>query len=267
MTAPAPPFILAVDAGNSRIKFGLFRRAEGPRELPPSVQFTAVPVVRELPWERLRGWPQLAEAASVVAGSNPAAMETVLREWSQLPLPPPLVIRDRTRLPLVVDVDFPEKVGIDRLLNAVAANAVRPADRPAIVVDCGTATTVDFVNADGAFAGGAILPGFELSARALNRYTALLPLLSRQDLGGEPQPLGRSTRDAIRSGLFWGQIGAVKELVQRLTESTEREPLLLLTGGGARLLSPHLPGSRWEAALPMQGLVLAAQALERDDVG
>jgi type III pantothenate kinase len=150
------------------------------------------------------------------------------------------------------------RVGVDRLLNAVAANVIRPAARPAVIVDTGTATTVDLVNTDGAFEGGAILPGFELCARALHDYTALLPLLSIEELAGEPrEPLGRNTRAALRSGLFWGQLGAVKELIERLTP-VRTEPLVLLTGGGAVLLASHFPEARWEPHLSLQGLVVMA---------
>ena len=87
--------------------------------------------------------------------------------------------------------------------------------RPAIIVDSGTATTVDAVDADGVFLGGAILPGFGLLARSLQRYTALLPLITLEELGtGPPPAVGRDTTAAIKSGLFFGQLGAVRELVR-----------------------------------------------------
>jgi type III pantothenate kinase len=142
---------------------------------------------------------------------------------------------------------------------------VRPTGEPVIIVDSGTATTVDLVGADGVFAGGAILAGFELSALALHRYTALLPLVPPSDLKGtDPAPVGKNTRDAIRSGLFWGHIGAVKELVARLGQSQATVPQVILTGGAAALLAPHLPGRvRSESNLPLKGLAIVAGHLER----
>ena len=112
------------------------------------------------------------------------------------------------------------------------------------------------VSADGAFEGGAILPGLALSAKALHEYTALLPLVSVMELGqATPEPLGRNTRAAIRSGLFWGQLGAVKELIERQIGS---DADIFVTGGGGALLAEHLPSARFEPHLPLQGLVLIA---------
>ena len=135
-----------------------------------------------------------------------------------------------------------------------------------IVVDSGTATTVNFISKDGIFRGGAILPGLEMSAKALHHYTAVLPVVPVQELGGElPVAPGRNTREAIRNGLFWGQVGAIRELVVQ-TCRNERLPepdfsgennvpdsvWMILTGGGGPVLSPQFPGllfvpSLWDA--------------------
>ena len=94
--------------------------------------------------------------------------------------------------------------GIDRLVDAVAANRLRKSHRPAAIVDVGTAITVDLVAADGAFLGGSILPGIALSARALHEFTDLLPLVDVGELVEPPPALGTDTEAAMRSGLFWG---------------------------------------------------------------
>jgi len=169
---------------------------------------------------------------------------------------------------LTIDVDEPRKVGIDRLLNAVAANTLRQTDQGAIIVDTGTATTVDVVSSEGHFAGGSILPGFELSAKSLHDYTALLPLIPVSDLRQqEPVVLGKDTTNAIRSGLFWGQLGAVRELIHQfqnhsLFKTCPEPPLVLLTGGGSSLLAPHLDELvRFEPLLTLQGLAIVAQEI------
>jgi type III pantothenate kinase len=205
-------------------------------------------------------------------------VERLLEGWARRGWPTPFVVRDYTAIPVAVDVDAPEKVGLDRLLAAVAANALRPADRAAIVIDSGTATTVNYISAQGIFCGGAILPGLEMSAKALHHYTALLPLLPVHELGGdEPIAPGRNTREAIRNGLLWGQVGAIRELVRQLclrrghdlpvfdesadavgVASPSRAPWLVLTGGGGPVLSPHFPGVMRLASLGMHGLVLTA---------
>ncbi|MFZ5833296.1 MAG: type III pantothenate kinase, partial [Planctomycetota bacterium] len=143
-------------------------------------------------------------------------------------------------LGLKVDLERPDMVGIDRLLDAVAANALRDPARPAVVVDVGSAITVDLVSAAGAFQGGAILPGLGMAARALHEFTDLLPLIEAHELGEPPPVVGPATVPAMRSGLFWGAVGAVRELVQHMAGD---EAQVFLTGGAgmavARLLGPR----------------------------
>ena len=261
---PRAGALLAIDVGNSRIKLGLFDSVPGERELPRCVRSSVAAADAALPWPEILAWAGVTSAATVIAGANPRGIARVLDGWPEELRRRPVVVDDGTRLPIRIHTDEPRKVGIDRLLNAVAANVIRPPGEPSIVVDTGTATTVDFVTADGAFAGGAILPGFELCARALHHYTALLPLLSIGELASEPhEPLGRSTRAALRSGLFWGQLGAVRELIARLSDGCARVHLLL-TGGGAGLLAAHLPEARLERHLALQGIALVADDLPHE---
>ena len=126
------------------------------------------------------------------------------------------------RLLIAVGLEHPERVGLDRLAAAAAVNRLRSPDRGAIIVDTGSAVTVDLLSADGVFRGGAILPGIDMSARALHEFTDLLPLVSLNELSVPPPALGVSTVTAIRGGLFWGQVGAVRrgiELSSRLVRS------------------------------------------------
>src|SRR4029077_4414928 len=100
----------------------------------------------------------------VAAGVNPAGMQRLLAGWNQSACPEPKLIDLAAELPLRTDVENADHVGIDRLLDGVAANLLRPANQPAVVIDSGTATTVNVVTADGVFRGGAILPGLALQA-------------------------------------------------------------------------------------------------------
>lgn len=263
--------LLAVDVGNTRTKFGLFTRPDG--ALPTCEKFLAIPHGETMAWRTLGAWTDGGRMPTVLAGSNPQRIDELtagLRDhgWQDI-----WSLADRSLIPLTVDVDAPDKVGIDRLLNAVATNVLRPKNRPAIMIDTGTAATVDFLAADGRFCGGAILPGFALSAQALHHYTALLPLLTVRELANDPPvAAGRNTSDAIRSGVYWGHTGALKEVISQicrqqllpapswdLPESDPQSPWLLLTGGGAPFLEPVFPFVQQVPSLALYGLVLVAQ--------
>ncbi len=258
---------LAIDVGNTRIKFGLFERARRDANgatLPVCVAFAAVPVGESIDWQKVSAqFDQTAASISsaVVAGPNPVAIEMLLSNWSHCGWPQPRVISRSADLPLRTSVEFPDHVGIDRLLNAVAANVLRPTNRGAIVVSAGTATTIDLITADGTFSGGAIMPGLELGARALHDYTALLPLVDVPALIQlDVSPLGRETHAAISSGLWYGQIGGIREIVSRLVEPATQPPLILVTGGnGSRLAQALGDGYRFEPDLALRGLASVAQ--------
>jgi type III pantothenate kinase len=286
LSADSDTFWLAVDVGNSRIKIGLFDASREScldsraavsgslltafAELPESVGFYSIPLDSSVDWDAIFGsHDRTRNLHSVIVGSNQHGVDRVVAEWPQW-LAKPVVMRNAESLTLDIQVDEPKRVGLDRLLNAVAANVVRDSGQAAIIVDCGTATTVDLVSSAGSFCGGAILPGFTLCARALNQYTEVLPLISMDELfdllpSEDCHPvLGSNTQAAIMSGVFWGQIGAVRELIARLsaqqssTAVENSDHKVLLTGGGARLLVPYFADAIHCPYLPLQGLVSTA---------
>jgi len=267
--------ILAVDVGNTRTKFGLFLPTPaGVSELPTCERFLAIPHDDVIPWNTLARWTDQKRGRVAVAGSNPGRMSDLCQTFEEQNWTTPWMLTNRQEIPLEIDVDVPEKVGIDRLLNAVAVNVMRPASRPAIVIDTGTTATVDFVDARGRFCGGAILPGFAMSAQALHAYTALLPLLTVRELANDPPvAVGRNTSDAIRSGIYWGHAGALQQVITQICRqqslpvpkwdepdsSDPQAPWLLLTGGGAPFLKPVFPAIPQVPSFALHGLVLAAQ--------
>jgi type III pantothenate kinase len=260
--------VIAVDAGNSRIKFGVFERGQNSegQALPACLASSAVAAAEQIDWAsvtaHLEEWVSHITLA-VIAGANPAGVERLLSSWPAAFEIVPRVMKRAAELPLHVSVESPDKVGIDRLLDAVAANVLRPQGEAVVIVDAGTATTVDLVSAEGAFEGGSILPGIELGARALHQYTALLPLIDVPALlAGSVPPLGRNTREAIGSGLWFGQIGAIRELIFWLAQSTARLPQILVTGGNGRWLAPALRlDADFEPDLALRGLAHVAQSL------
>lgn len=260
--------LVTIDVGNSRIKLGLFRKNSEFKpggHLPQYLHSVAINLDEPVPWHELASWtgnrPELVHAV-ILGGVNPRGRDKVLDSWPVDGWPQPVIIDNPFVLPIKINIRSKRTVGVDRLLNAIAGNIIRPAGRSMIIIDSGTATTIDVVSSEGAFEGGAILPGFQLGARALHQYTALLPHISNDEMVRKlPGSVGKNTRDALRSGLFWGQFGGIKEIVRLHQESLSDEPLLVVTGGAGRLIAPRLPNAVHEPFLALQGLVIVGQQL------
>jgi type III pantothenate kinase len=212
-------------------------------------------------WQRqLHAWVGAAGPVWVVSGVHPQRRDR-LADWLRQGGHTVRLVVSAGQLPLEVAVDHPDKVGIDRLLNAVAVNARRPSGSPAVIVDAGSAVTVDFVDGAGVFRGGAILPGLGLMARALHNYTALLPLIEVN--ADSPLP-GTSTVAAMKAGIFCAVLGGVKECVARLVGAAPpgKEVFVVFGGGDGPLLARHMPGpvESWPL-MTLEGLRLTARNL------
>jgi type III pantothenate kinase len=136
-----------------------------------------------------------------------------------------------------INLPNPAEVGADRIVNAVAAHAEWPGSL--VIVDFGTATTFDVVSADGAYDGGVIAPGINLSMDALYRAAARLPRIAV-----EPPPeglgvIGKGTVHAMQSGVFWGYVGLIEGLVARIAAELPTAPTVIGTGGLASLFGRH----------------------------
>lgn len=255
-------WLVAVDIGNSVVKGGVFDATSGsPNDLADEpLRWADAPL--ETPLDLLSRLGVEAETSlSWCVSSVQRAAEERLR--SGLAERRPLDAYRRlahSDVPLGIDVDFPERVGMDRLATAVAANSLRPAEVAAIVVDAGTAIKVHGVTATGVFVGGAILPGFRLAAESLRKGTDLLPLVAASLNIDPPDVLGRNTEAAIRSGLYWGAVGAVRELVERMRERLGGESAVFVTGGDARGLGLRLDhGLRFVPHLCLLGIAHMAR--------
>ncbi len=144
-------------------------------------------------------------------------------------------------LPLDVRVDFPDKVGIDRLLAAYAAAHHAPG-QPLIVIQAGSAITVDWLEPPRSFCGGAIMPGVPMMLRLLSKAADLLPEIAAKELLNLPPLPGTNTTAAMNAGVSSAVVGGVQHLVSRYREQHGQNTLVIVSGGDGPLLSPHLDG-------------------------
>jgi type III pantothenate kinase len=156
-----------------------------------------------------------------------------------------------------LDVDEPHNVGADRALNAIAAHARHPGDL--VVIDFGTATTFDVVDYDGAYKGGIIAPGINLSLDALVAAAAKLPRIAIE-APDDPTVIGRTTASQMLSGIYWGYVAMIEGLLARVKAEIGRPVTTIATGGLATLFQQHTPVfDTIEPDLTIQGLALLWQ--------
>ncbi len=242
--------LIAVDIGNSRVKLGRFDRAAYSQACPEPKATLELPLANqagEFDTQQLFVWchEQISGDAewllsSVHRGAKELLIKAVTVASVQVGAQWKLRQVAFADVPLVVEVDAPERVGMDRLMSAVAADRLRASNRPAIVVDLGTAIKIGLLTDVGAFVGGAILPGLAMSARALDQQTDALPHVDVERWQQPPLPLGKSTVPAIEAGIFWGAVGAVRELVREYSKQLATPPQILVCGGSSQLVAEVL---------------------------
>ena len=160
---------------------------------------------------------------------------------------------------MALDVDEPQNLGADRAVTAIAAHARHPGDL--IVIDFGTATTIDWVDFNGAYKGGIIAPGINLSLDALVTAAAKLPRIAIE-APATGSVIGRSTVEQMNIGIYWGYVAMIEGLVARMRAQIGRPAKVVATGGLAVLFEAHTPVfDAVEPDLTIQGLaIMAARA-------
>lgn len=227
--------LLAIDAGNTNVVFAVHDGTEwrgrwrvATRDDRTSDEY-AVWLLALLQHTGLKP----ADVDRCVIGTVvPAALynlRRLCREWFDCE---PLIARARLDWGFEIRVDQPDEVGADRLLNALAAH--RHYRGPLVVIDFGTATTFDVVDRDGAYLGGVIAPGINLSIEALHRAAARLP---RIGIGRPQAVIGRSTVPAMQSGVYWGYVGLIEGIVARIRHEYGEPIRAIATGGLAPLFA------------------------------
>ena len=194
------------------------------------------------------------EAEGVVAASVVPTLDRTLERFAQRWLNAPIrMLNSGEEVGLPVDYSPEHAVGADRIANAIAALEI--SDPPVVVVDFGTATTIDCVDATGCYAGGAILAGVDVSASALAAHTAKLPEI---DLRAPGTVIGKTTRHSLQSGIVLGHAGAVNSLVQRTVEELGGTAKVIGTGGHCEVFRDLCPSiDLIEPNLTLDGLVIA----------
>ncbi len=231
--------ILAIDIGNTNIHMGLWadntwkfnwraRTVHGKMPDEYAVLLRSFLINSGLDYSAI----QAVSIASVVPSLTTAFAE-LARRYLEVEA---LVITAHVNTGIRVDVEYPDQVGADRIVNAAAVHKLYGG--PAIVIDFGTATTFDVISREGNYTGGSIAPGIGIAMDALVGRTAQLYKVT---LEPPPSAVGRNTTHAIQSGLFWGYIGLVEGLIARLRAAMPDgdDAKVIATGGLAPLFREH----------------------------
>jgi len=232
--------LLAVDVGNTNIVMGIFDPTQGERAPLEASWRMATSRERTVDEYGLSSLGLLAhrglsatDIGHVVISSVVPPLHPVLDGWLRTYFQvPPLWIEPGIRTGLKIMLDNPLELGADRIVNAVAGLELYGA--PLIAVDFGTATTFDVVNAQREYLGGIITPGLNLSAEALFQRASRLP---RVEIAAPERLVGRSTVQAMQSGLYYGYVGQVDGILERLLAEFPGS-YVVATGGLAKVIAP-----------------------------
>ncbi|MBW3621290.1 MAG: type III pantothenate kinase [Actinobacteria bacterium] len=222
--------LLAVDVGNSNTVLGIFQGDELVQHWRTATDVERTPDDVALTFQGLLAFAGLDfghNIHGVVISSVVPPVTDTMREMVARYFPfPPLVMEPGIRTGIPLRYENPRDVGSDRIANAVAAYELHGG--PAIVVDFGTATSFDVVDAAGGFVGGAIAPGIHTATDALVQKAARLPNV---EILAPPTAIGRSTTSALQSGIVYGFAGLVDGVVARLREELGPDVTVVATGG------------------------------------
>lgn len=251
--------LLAIDVGNTNIVLGVFDK-------DVLVQSWRLQTLRERTSDELgllvdglfaHSRIERVQIRGVVLGSVVPPLTNTMRAMTEQYFGVKAIVVEpgvNTGMPILYD--NPSEVGADRIVNGVGAweRFGKDAGRPMIVVDFGTATTLDAITAQGEYLGGAICPGVQISADALFQRAARLP---RIEVRKPARIVGRTTVGAMESGLFYGYVGMVEGLVKRMSAELGGNAIVVATGGLAEVIAPETPLiDQVDADLTLHGLRL-----------
>lgn len=253
--------LLAIDAGNTNVVFALFdgqkikarwRIATDPRRTGDEYAVWLMQLLQ------IRGVKREEITQIIVSTVVPRALHNIeVLARNYFFVEPMVAGQGLVDYGIELDVDQPSSVGADRAVNAVAAHAKYPGDL--IILDFGTATTFDVVDFNGAYKGGIIAPGINLSLDALVGNTAMLPRIAIRAPDSK-SVIGTNTEDAMLIGVFWGYVAMMEGLIARIREQIGRPAKVIATGGLAVLFDEVTNiFDTVDADLTLDGLALLAQ--------
>ena len=253
--------LLAIDAGNTNLVFALvkdgeirarWRIATDPRRTADQYSVWLHQLLELEGYER-------ADVDTVIIGTVvPRALHNLeVLATKYFNVEPLIAGQGEAAWPIALDVDEPHNVGADRALNAIAAHAKHKGDL--IVIDFGTATTFDVVSSDGAYKGGIIAPGINLSIDALVNAAAKLPRVAIE-APDDTSVIGKTTESQMIIGIYWGYVAMIEGLTERMKREIGRPVTVVATGGLATLFDKHTNAfDAIEPDLTIQGLSLLYQ--------
>lgn len=223
--------LLAVDVGNTNVVFALFegrtikarwRIATDPRRTGDEYAVWLMQLLE------IEGWSAVRSPRSSFPPSCRALHNLQVLADKYFKVPALVAGIAPVDYGMEIDVDEPRSLGADRAVNAIAAHAKYPGDL--IVVDFGTATTFDVIDFNGAYKGGSIAPGINLSLDALVGNTAKLPRIAIESPRND-SVIGRNTEDQMLIGVFWGYVAMMEGLIARMRAEIARPAKVIATGG------------------------------------
>jgi len=250
--------LLAIDAGNTNLVFALvdggeikarWRIATDPRRTADQYAVWLHQLLE------LEGYSKSDVDSAIIGTVVPRALHNLEVLASKYFHVEPLIAgQGKAAWPMSLDVDEPQNVGADRALNVIAAHAKHPGDL--VIIDFGTATTFDVVDGSGAYKGGIIAPGINLSIDALVSAAAMLPRIAIE-APEDKSVIGRTTESQMIIGIYWGYVAMIEGLTERLQLEIGREVTVVATGGLASLFDKHTQAfDAIEPDLTIQGLSL-----------
>jgi type III pantothenate kinase len=253
---------VVVDAGNTFVKWG--RCSD-----EAVVEVVSLNPSDTEAWnDQITKWVLKKKCQWVVAGSDPSRRNRLVT-WLGEQYRHVRTLNSHFQLPITVNVKHSEKVGLDRLCNGIAINKRKPQDMAAVVIDAGTAVTVDYVDEAGVFQGGAILPGLWIMAELLHWHTAALPLIKSNDLKqliASSTPPGKSTLEAMALGAIACFHGGIERVAREYVKMAGERVVCYIGGGDGTMLPADFPLGRqhehhhWPE-MTLEGIRIAGEQL------
>ncbi len=260
--------LLTIDVGNTNMVFGIYKKYDsskmiGQFRLSTDAGLTSDEMgMRILQYYQFRNLKLSDTDAVIIASVVPPVMHSLKNAIRKYFGQNPIIVGKDVDTGIVNLYDNPKDVGVDRLVNVVSA--LPKYSTPLIIVDIGTATTFDCVDADGNYLGGAIFPGIRVAMEALFMKASKLP---RVDIVRTEKAIGRTTVHSMQSGAVRGYVGALNGIIADMKEELGGQATVIATGGMGRMMAEYCPViDAVEPRLTLEGLRLIYKA-NKDSLG